>query len=198
MKLVRAPSSTGRALYATDIDDIPALARRLSKHPAVAFAEPDFVDRGALVPDDPRLPEQWALRRIHAIPAWYRATGVTDGLVLGIVDSGIAMATDGSLNHPDLDDHNRYILGTDYVDGGDPRDRHGHGTHVTGIAAAETSNGEGVAGINWRTPAYICRVFDEDNSGFASDFADAVEEIVDYAIYNGLRAILNYSGSGPS
>jgi hypothetical protein len=88
MRLVRAPSSTGRALYATDIDDIPALARRLSEHPAVAFAEPDFVDRGALVPDDPRLPEQWALRRTHAIPAWYRATGVTDGFVLGIVDSG--------------------------------------------------------------------------------------------------------------
>jgi thermitase len=198
IRLVRSPRSTGRALYATDVDDIPALARRLSKHPAVEFAEPDFVDRGALVPDDPRLPEQWALRRTHAIPAWYRATGVTDGFVLGIVDSGIAMATDGSLNHPDLDDQNRYILGTDYVDGGDPRDRHGHGTHVTGIAAAETSNGEGVAGVNWRTPVYICRVFDEDNQGFASDFADAAEEIADYAVTNGLRAVLNYSGSGPS
>jgi subtilisin family serine protease len=198
IRLLRAPSSTGRALYATDIDDIPALARRLSRHPAVAFAEPDFVNRGAMVPDDPRLPEQWALRRTHAIPAWYRATGVPEGIVLGVVDSGIAMARDGTLNHPDLNDQNRYILGTDFVDGGDPRDRHGHGTHVTGIAAAETSNGEGIAGVNWRTPVYICRVFDASNQGFVSDIADAVEEIVDFAVSSGLRAVINLSGGAAS
>jgi subtilisin family serine protease len=118
--------------------------------------------------------------------------------VLGIVDSGIAMATDGTLNHPDLNDGNRYILGTDYVDGGDPRDRHGHGTHVTGIGAAETSNGEGIAGVNWRTPVYVCRAFDEDNLFTDSDMADSIEEIVDHAARNDLRAVINLSGSGPS
>jgi subtilisin family serine protease len=117
-------------------------------------------------------------------------------VLIGIIDSGISMSTAGALDHPDLNQAGRYILGTDFVDGGTPRDLHGHGTHVAGIAAAESNNAQGVSGMNWGTNVYICRTLDAGGNGSSADFADAVEEIVDYAVANSLKAVINYSAGG--
>ena len=107
------------------------------------------------------------------------------------------MTLNGALDHADLDTAGRYILGSDFVDGGTaPRDLNGHGTHVTGIAAAESNNAQGVAGMNWTSPVYICRTGDPWGDSSSADFADAVEEIVDYAVNAGLHAVVNYSSGG--
>lgn len=195
-RVLRRPKASGRALfYVGPEGDVLKLATELSKRDDVEYAEPDVMDREAVVPSDTRFVDQWALATVGAEDAWNLETGSSTNVLIGIIDSGISM-TGNNLDHPDLNDAGRYILGTDYVDGGVPRDLRGHGTHVTGIAAAETNNATGVAGMNWNTPVYICRTLDANGNGSSADFADAVEEIVDFAIANGYHAVINYSAGG--
>ncbi|MCH7939872.1 MAG: S8 family serine peptidase, partial [Candidatus Marinimicrobia bacterium] len=50
----------------------------------------------------------------------------------------------------------------------DPTDRDGHGTHVSGIAAAVTNNDTGVAGTSWNTTIMPVRVGFKDADGFGT------------------------------
>lgn len=195
-RLIRQPSPTGRLVLAVDPDvEVTQLAASLMKRDDVEYAEPDVVDHAAVIPSDPRFVEQWGLTAIGMPAAWDLQTGATTVLI-GIIDSGISMAAAGGLDHPDLNDATRYILGTDFVDGGTPRDLNGHGTHVAGIAAAQSNNAVGVTGVNWGSHVYICRTLDAGGNGSGADFADAVEEIVDFAVGHGVKAVINYSGGG--
>lgn len=193
----RFPRATGRAVFTFDSkESVFQLAKELSKRDDVAYAEPDIVDSAAqLVPTDTRYGDQWGLAQVGAPNAWDLETG-TANVLIGIIDSGISINALNNLDHPDLNDPVRYTLGTDYVDGGTPRDTYGHGTHVTGIAAAESNNTQGIAGMSWNSPVYICRTLDVWGNGSSADFADAVEEIVDYAVAHSLKAVINYSAGG--
>lgn len=194
---VGRPSHTGRVVFAIGPKaDLLAAVKQFAAHPEVAYAEPDVIDSIQVVPGDTRYAQQWAYPTIHAPAAWDLTTGATSGVLIGIIDSGISMSAAGALDHPDLNDSGRYILGTDYVDGGTPRDLNAHGTHVTGIAASMSNNGTGVAGMNWGTPVYVCRTLDANGNGSGADFASAVEEIVDHAVANGQKVVINYSGGG--
>jgi subtilisin family serine protease len=90
--------------------DPRAVAARLERDPAVAYAEPEWTYHAAAVPDDPLFAEQWPLSNagqrvldrsgtvgadISAQAAWDLQTGSPDTLV-AVVDSGVAAA------HPDL------------------------------------------------------------------------------------------------
>jgi subtilisin family serine protease len=96
--------------------------------------------------DDPGLSRQWGLAAIGAPEAWATATG--SDVIVAIVDSGI------DPSHPDLagrvtdivDCVDRDELPGGCVEGSGTDDA-GHGTHVAGIVAASTDNGEGVAGV---------------------------------------------------
>jgi subtilisin family serine protease len=87
--------------------------------------------------NDPALNRQWGLAKIGAAKAWDTATGA--GTVIAVVDSGV------DLNHEDL--VGKILPGKDYTGVGSVQDDCGHGTHVSGIAAAVTNNGKGVAGV---------------------------------------------------
>jgi subtilisin family serine protease len=96
--------------------------------------------------NDPGTPRQWALERIGAPAAWQVATG--EGTTIAVVDSGL------DVGHPDLADKidgTTDCVGHDEVTGGcvdgQGSDDAGHGTHVAGIAAASSDNGEGIAGV---------------------------------------------------
>src|SRR2546423_11736233 len=99
-------------------------------------------------PNDPGFSRQWGLAKIGAPAAWSRATGA--GIKIGIVDSGV------DLSHEDL--AGKVVAHADCVGAaGDPakckvggdagQDDNGHGSHVSGIAAATTNNGKGGAGV---------------------------------------------------
>lgn len=195
-RVKRYARATGRAVISFDPkQDVVDVAGKLANRPEVEYVEPDVVDTAQIVPSDTRYSEQWSHPRVDSEDAWNLQTG--NGTVLiGIIDSGISTDAGGALNHTDLDTPGRYVLGTDFVDGGPPRDLNGHGTHVAGIAAAESNNSQGVAGMNWGSPVYICRTLDTNGNGSSADFADAVEEIVDYAVANNLHAVINYSAGG--
>ena len=192
VRLVRPPKPSGRlVLEVRRGEDVSKVSRALSEHPIIAYAEPDFVGELAVVPSDARYGDQWGPPHIRADEAWDLNTGASD-VIIGIVDTGISL-TNSALDHPDLDDSSRYLLGTNYINGGQPRDDYGHGTHVTGIAAAESNNAIGIAGMNWVSQVYACKVFDSFGYGVQSNAADALEEIVDYAVSVGKKAVINLS-----
>ncbi|WP_067477455.1 S8 family peptidase [Actinomadura hibisca] len=93
---------------------------------------------GSSAKADPMRDQQWALNAMKLPGAWKRdATG--RGVTIAVVDTG------ADLGHPDLKDN--LVDGYDFVDNDDePKDQNGHGTHVSGIAAAVTDNGVGIAG----------------------------------------------------
>ena len=108
---------------------------------------------------DPLAPAQWGLNQIKAPAAWRRgARGA--GATIAVLDTGVDLA------HPDL--RGKLLAGTDLVRKGDvcpgPQDEHGHGTHVSGIAAAATGNNIGVAGVAPDAKIMPVRVLDADGS----------------------------------
>lgn len=194
-QVVRPLTSTGRlVLLLKEGEKATTVARELAKRPDVLYAEPDVIDRAQIIPNDPRYATQWSPPVVNAPAAWDLETGESNA-VIGIIDSGISM-TGNNLDHDDLSTAGRFTLGTDFVDGGVPRDLNGHGTHVAGIAAAVGNNAAGIAGMNWESPVYICRTLDANGNGSGADFADAVEEITDWAVANNKKAVINYSGGG--
>ena len=66
-----------------------------------------------------------------------------------------------------------------------------HGTMVAGIAAAQTNNGQGVAGMAWGCKIMAVRAFNPEGWGYFSDIADAIT----YAAENGAKVInLSFGG----
>ena len=189
----RLSTATGTlVLRVPEGTDIVALADELSRRPDVVHAAPDRVTSVTVTPTDTRYGEQWAFPKISAEPAWDAETG-QNGVLIAVLDTGISLQN-GALTHPDLDDVTRYLLGTDFVsDDAEPQDGYGHGTHVAGTAAAESNNAQGVAGMNWVSQVYVCRIFDDFGNGSESDFQAAVEEVVDYGVANGLKVVVNLS-----
>ncbi len=133
--------------------------------------------------NDPAFDRQWGMVKIGAPTAWQTTTGV--GIKIGIIDSG------GHLNHEDLQSGkiagHTACINTD----GDPRrcsgsgqDIDGHGTHVSGIAAANKDNGRGVAGVAPDAQLLIARVFEDDGA-----FLDDVIAGIKWAVDNGARVV---------
>ena len=189
-----------------------SMATRLANNSRFRFAEPNMVIRAHQThPNDPyyagttpaTYPHQYALHNtgqdppdgtsdadIDAPEAWEYETG-SSSILIGVLDSGIPLEN-GELSHPDLNDANRYILGQDFVpnDGDNVvKDLLGHGTHVTGIIAAETNNNAGIAGVNWNCQILVEQVFDDSGYGDWSFFKNAIYHAAD----NGAD-IINFSG----
>jgi subtilisin family serine protease len=116
------------------------------------------------MPTDPLVAQQWHLNAVNAPAAWQWLSdrslppGGARSIVVAVIDTGV------DYNHQDLaanmwtngseipgngidDDRDGYV---DDVHGanmitpsGNPMDDHGHGTHVSGIAAGVANNGGG-------------------------------------------------------
>lgn len=166
--------------------------------PDVLWTEPVLLDYGALQPNDTLFSQQWGLSHVNAPRAWELWNGDPNAVVLAILDSGISMQA-GRLSHPDLIDEGRIFLGPDLVNNdAEPKDDHGHGTHVVGIAAATRNNTTGVAGM-WPGSVLVVKVFNDVNLESSNVvFKDGVKAAVDFARRRGARLVINYSGGGPN
>ena len=104
---------------------------------------------------------QWDMRQIGAPGMWDLSTGA--GVTVGIVDSGV------DVGHPELAGRVSSFNCTETS--GDPgrcsttggTDENGHGTHVSGIAAAAL-NGDGVVGTAPAASLVVAKVFRCNNS----------------------------------
>lgn len=142
--------------------------RELSQSAPVRYAQPNYTDYrlfGAPAPDDPDFEaHQYGPQRIHAPAAW--AQGITGlGTIVAVLDTGI------DSGHPDL--AGNVLQGFNTMDVNyDTTDAHGHGTHVSGIAAAIADNGIGMAGIAPEAKILPLKVFNDN--GLSTDFAIAL------------------------
>lgn len=132
---------------------------------------------------DPRRAEQYGLDLIEAdaAPAGLRGQGAR----VGVIDTGVRR------DHPDL--VGRLAAGRDFVDDDDdPTDLNGHGTHVTGIIAANADNGIGVRGAAPEATIVPVRALNADGAGSAQDIADGI----DWALTQNVD-VINLSLGGP-
>ena len=145
---------------------VDAAVADYASDPNVEYAEPNYLFRLDLTPNDPHFDMQWSLHNtgqpypnaqygtltgtpdsdVDAPEAW-EIYSASDPVIVAIVDSGV------DYNHPDLtasmwtDDKNGGY-GYDFAnDDDDPMDDLGHGTLCAGIVAAAFNNGVGISGL---------------------------------------------------
>jgi len=171
-------------------EDPEALAARLRQRPDVETAEVDRPVRIAFTPNDPYYGSQWNLPKIRAPQAWDVVTGTTQ-VVIAIVDTGV------DYTHPDLAS-SRLWLGWDFANSdNNPMDDEGHGTHVAGIAGANTNNNRGVAGVCWGCGLLAVKVLGADGSGLTSWVADGIQYAAYWGAAFGKRTVINLSLGSP-
>jgi subtilisin family serine protease len=175
----RARKLTASGLYVVELPgnaSEKAVAARLAHNPHLKFAELDKAVAGTFVPNDPYLGSQWHTAKINAPTAWDLATGV--GVTIGIADTGV------EATHPDLID--RLVAGYNFHDGNtDTSPVTGHGTWVSGTAAATLNNGQGVAAVAGGAKIMPLRVTDTTGYGYWSEIASSIT----YAADRGVRVI---------
>ena len=152
----------------------------------VAYAEPNYIRRQQLSPSDELFKQQWHYPMINLPEAWETTTG-DPGVIVAVIDTGVLF------DHPDLSGQ-LTATGFDFVsnpesalDGDDgidddPTDSAGlssgsnifHGSHVAGTVAAQTDNGEGVAGAGWATRIMPVRALGKAGIGTNYDIMQAV------------------------
>jgi subtilisin family serine protease len=174
----------------------------------------------AVSPDDTYFLSQWALDNTAQDPpagtpdadmdapeAWQIYTG-SPGIVLAVLDTGVDIdhedlasnmwTNDVELNGaPDVDDDNNgYVddfYGWDFEnDNNDPRGTEAHGTACAGLAAAQTNNGMGIAGVCWDSKIMPLRI------GTAYPITSAAADAIDYASNNGADILSNSWGVPPN
>lgn len=147
--------------------------KRLNLRDDIEYAEPNYIRRPLLVPNDTFYNLQWHYPAINLPQAWDITTGSKSGggnVIVAVVDTGVFLA------HPEL--ANQLVSGYDFIsdidnaadgdgidnDPDDPGDSaqlsssSWHGTHVAGTVAAETGNNTGVAGVAWQAKIMPVRV----------------------------------------
>jgi subtilisin family serine protease len=203
-------SSAPRRRYVLRVKAAQAASvlRRLRSDPTVRYAEiPEPVHATDTTPNDPCYsgsaqctaydqngvlvvppPAEAYLQTIGAPAAWDISKG--DGVRIAIIDSGV------DATHEDLAD--KINSQTNICIADDPNcsgtgDSFGHGTHVSGIAAADDDNGKGVSSLGWNVRLDEYKVLDSQGSGSPADVATAIYD----AAANGDRVInlslANYS-----
>jgi subtilisin family serine protease len=199
-----------------------ALLAFLGTHPAVAYAEPNFVLTATQAPNDPYFSQLWAMQNtaqpgadIGAAAAWDVSTG-TASVVVGVIDTGI------DYTHQDLA-VNVWSAPTSFsvTVGGvkvtcpagahgfnaltmtcDPMDDNNHGTHVSGTIGAAGNNGVGVVGVNWTTSIIGAKFLNATGSGSTADAVNAIDFVIKtkqaFASSNGanVRVLSNSWGGG--
>jgi thermitase len=170
--------------YLIDVSGAPSLEAAakalIAADPRVRSAAPDRVVHTQETPNDPLFGQQWNMTKIQAPSAWNRTHG---GQNIAILDTGISA-------HPDLEskivarkDFSGSPVGSDDIDG--------HGTHVSGIAAAATNNALGVAGAGYNARLMAVKVLDDIGSGSLS----AITSGIYWAADNGAN-VINMSLAG--
>lgn len=160
------------------VKDVEEAIQKLENNPNLEYAEPNYIFTAQWTPNDTYYSGyQYGLQTTQTNLAWDVTKGST-GQEIAVIDTGV------DYTHPDLD--GKTILGYDFVaDDNNPMDENGHGTHVAGIAAAETNNATGIAGMAPNTKVLAVRVLDASGSGTLDDIASGIR----YAADNGAEVI---------
>lgn len=149
-----------------------------------------------VVPNDQQFAQQWSLkdgdRGAHFQEAWSITTGSEDR-VIAVLDTGYTehpdlngkilpgydmisdarIANDGNGRDADASDPGDWVAEGDPCYNGWPTRSTWHGTHVSGIIAANSNNAQGIVGGDWKAKILPVRVLGKCG-GYISDIADGV------------------------
>ncbi len=142
----------------------------------VVYAEPNYLLREENTPNDPLFNQLYGMNLIGAPQAWDITQG-SRNIVVAVIDEGIDIA------HPDLQANiwtnpspgsisgfAGDLHGYDFIGNSGTIPAETHATHVAGTIGAEANNGQGVAGVNWRTSIMSLRFISQaTNSGTEAD-----------------------------
>ncbi|MFK0246471.1 S8 family peptidase [Amycolatopsis azurea] len=166
--------------------------RRLDSVGATAFAQPK--DRAgefwsALTgPHAASVRKVWLDREVkanldHSVPqigapqAW-RSGFTGKGVKVAVLDTGV------DAGHPDLT--GKVVAAKDFSGGGDPTDRHGHGTHVAStILGSGAASGGRLKGVASDAGLLVGKVLGDDSSGGWSEIIGGME----WAVAEGAKVI---------
>lgn len=151
-----------------EVGDVDGVVKALENNPNVEYAEPNYIFNATWTPNDTYFNTnyQYGIFNTDADHAWDVARG-SSSQEIAVLDTGV------DYTHPDLD--GKVIRGYDFVQRDNtPQDQNGHGTHVAGIAAAETNNATGIAGMAPNTKILAVRVLDANGSGSLANIADGI------------------------
>lgn len=186
--------------------DPEELLRDLKQDPLVSDASLNHLARlAADPPDDSYFVYQYALYNhgqvyfpgqnlvgeagsdIKALDGWNWTTGSRD-VVIAVIDTGVA------LYHQDL--ISKIVPGYNFVDDSfDVLDDNGHGTLVASIAAADSNNSLGVAGVCWEAMIMPVKCFDSTGNGSYLAIASGIR----FAADQGAQVInMSFAGEADS
>jgi subtilisin family serine protease len=201
-EIKRIPELDMYLLRISEHSSVEETVHAMSLNPDVAHVSPDYRTFITAVPQptDSLFDKQYCLYNsgqlvgnppvqgtaradIKALEAWEETKG-DNQVVIAVIDTGI------DFDHPDLSNAESLEKissdGYDFAgEDDDPTDDNGHGTFVSGLIAAKTDNGEGIAGVNWNSKILPIKAVEADGSGYVSWLIDAVI----YAADNGADVI---------
>ncbi|MBT8085715.1 MAG: S8 family peptidase, partial [Woeseia sp.] len=175
--------------------EVNALVATLSARADVVYAEADTIMQVSATPNDTRYNEQWhyfeSTGGLRANQAWDTTTG--NGTVVAVIDTGyrphvdldskilpgydfigdLNVANDGNGRDSDAQDPGDWTTAGECGVGSPASNSSWHGTHVAGTIAAESNNGQGVAGVAWGADILPIRVLGTCG-GYTSDIADGI------------------------
>lgn len=131
--------------------------------------------------NDPGYKYQWAISAANVNKAWSLIDQKRE-IKVAVLDTGI------DYTHVDLKNRVLTDLGYNFVDNSkNIMDDNGHGTHVSGIIAAEANNNQGITGIAGELDVKLIpvKVLDKDGIGEAEKIAQGIR----YAADNGADII---------
>jgi thermitase len=158
--------------------------------------EPNDVWSVTFTPNDPLFGSQTNLRNDETLTtysifmesAWQTSPRDGQGVLVAVLDTGL------DLQHPEF--AGKFVAGWDFInDDNDPDDDQGHGTHVSGVIAARTNNGVGIAGMAYNAMILPVKVLDEFGDGYIYEIAAGIV----YAVDRGAKVInMSLGGGGHS
>ena len=174
--------------------DPRSAAAAVQNLPGVLAAGPVIYRHLDSVPNDPLFVNQWDMLVTQMPSAWNITTG-SSSIRVAVLDTGY------DTTNPDLagkvDVSVVYDKGDGTVHTGAPiEDTDGHGSDVSGIAAADTNNMKDVAGVGYNVHLIEARVFPQPAGPGAStrDIAAAIN----WAVIHGAKVInLSLGSAGP-
>ncbi|MBI3551643.1 MAG: S8 family serine peptidase [Elusimicrobia bacterium] len=141
--------------------------------PEVAEVSPNHAQRPNVVPNDAFVSQQASLSQVNAFAGWEFETGVSNAVTIAFIDTGIdatqqdlaGKLLDGGANARSQDCSSGACADTQNP----PTPACNHATRTSGIAAAATNNGAGIAGISWGAKLVSLKVFPD---GFCNPAGD--------------------------